>query len=159
VGILVREIYSFPRGQLLAEHCAAFGTALAELWPEPAQPAAVVLERHGEPVQPTAALGARAYDGSQAQGVLSYASASELIVHLHPLFLNTDPQLFLLYQDAFSDVVTRAGHYAESELQPHVPRGVEAWLARLEQGALCEHYAPLVVHGPDGRCFAIGRAS
>jgi hypothetical protein len=110
-------------------------------------------------VQPPAALGARAYDGSQAQGVLSYASASDLLGHLQALFLNTDPQLFLLYDDAFSDVVMRVADYAEGELQPHVARGMDAWLARVQQSALCEHHAPLVVHGPDGRCFAVERAS
>jgi hypothetical protein len=155
----VREIYAFPSGELLAEHCAAFGAALARVWPERSWPAAVVLQRHGEPVQTPAELGAHAYDDSRAQGVLSYASASDLLARLQPLFLNTDPELLLLYRAELADVVARAGQYAERELLPDRPRGLEAWLARVQRSALVEHYAPVVVHGPDGRCFAVERAS
>jgi hypothetical protein len=155
----IREIYAFPSGQLLAEHCAAFAAALAQVWPDLTCPAAVVFQRHGEPVQAPDSLGASAYDGTQSQGVLSYASASELLAHLQPLLLSTDPELLLLHRGAFPDVVERAAHYADRELLPDRPRGLQAWLARVQRSALVEHYAPVIAHGPDGRCFAVERAS
>jgi hypothetical protein len=93
------------------------------------------------------------------QGVLSYASASQLLAMLEPLFLNADPELFLLHRGPFAEVVERAGEYVERELQLNTPLGASDWLERLSQSVLCRHYAPLVVHRPDGRCFAVERAS
>jgi hypothetical protein len=154
-----REIYAFPSGLLLPEHCVEFGQALAQLWPELSLPAAVVLEPRTDPAVTARQLGAIAYDASPAQGVLSYHSANELIAQLRPLFLNAEPELFLIYRDDFAQVVARVEQYSERERLPNKARGVEAWLARVQASELCQQYAPLVAHGLDGRCFALERAS
>ena len=155
---VVREIYAFPSGRMLPEHCAAFAAALSALWPEPSWPAAVVFEPRGEPTLSPGELGARAYDASAAQAVLSYASARDLFPQLRPLFLNADPELFFQHRDGFEQVIALVPPYAEREQQAHKARGADAWLARIGASELCARYAPLVVHRPDGRCFALEQA-
>jgi hypothetical protein len=154
----VREIYAFPSGELRAEHYAAFADALAQLWVGRGDPAAVVFARRGEPVEPPATLGARAYDERGVQGVLSYVSAADLLANVRPLFLNTEPELFLLHREDFTHVALRADEYAQRELRPK-DRGVEAWLRRVQESALARQYGPIAALAADGRCFAVEAAS
>jgi hypothetical protein len=77
---------------------------------------------------------------------------------VRPLFLNTEPELFLLHREDFVHVALRADEYAQRELQPK-DRGVDAWLRRLRASALCRQYAPIAALAADGRCFAVERVS
>jgi hypothetical protein len=163
VSVRERAIYSFPSGELLPEHCAAFGRAICGVITRPDAPISVVLALGSVPdaVPP---LGADRYDATLDCALLDYASRDKLLASLWPLFMGAEPELFFAHADAFEDVLARVAAYGEAILALRQARSDQSIWQRmrtpaprfsLEHTALVQAYAPVIVHRPDGVCSAL----
>jgi hypothetical protein len=163
VSVREREIYRFPSGQLLPEHCRAFGDALRDVLVQERASVCVVLALGSVPdaVEP---LGADRYDATNDCALLDYGSRDALLAGLWPLFLGAEPELFFTRDEAFEKVLEHVRTYGEEQLHLRRARSEQSILSRLrtpaprfaiEESALVQRYAPVIVHQADGACSAL----